>query len=172
MGIKDNIRILFPVNHYVPQTFQLRFTESDTRFHVDNGIIDFFGHNVNFYGSVGFAHDWKKWNFKVGGAIINRGIELNSRLKFSNEAFNWYHKLLFKRNHLRVGFIGALDLTNRELIKKDFLIGYYNNGLDLSLKLEDEFSKRPFDPTQPRQWYNTHILTATYHHTVRTKYGL
>ena len=134
LKVRDNIRLLFPIHSLYDCSLQVRWTDTDSRFHWDHGTTIIDGTNVNFYGSVGCDKDWNKYNIKMGACTFRKGIEVNNRLKLDQSSFTWYHKILFRTKSLRCGFIGTLDFSHRELLKKDFLIGYYNQGLDLSLR--------------------------------------
>jgi hypothetical protein len=51
---------------------------------------------------------------KFGASVLSKGLEVNNRFRLGNDSFTWYHKFLYRNtNGFRIGFIGALDFSNK-----------------------------------------------------------
>lgn len=145
----------------------LRLTNSDTRIHYDHGVNVIQNHKFNFYGSFGFQRDWSKYNFKLGFQLLEKDATVDNRIRVTHDHnVTWFHRTTANINDVRLGVIAALDITNKQLLKKDLFIGYRRNELDVSLKAEQAFDKVTKDYKDWKQWFSKYLLTTTF---ARTK---
>jgi len=128
---------------------------------------------VNLYGSFGFARDWSKYNGKIGLALLESNTTVDNRITMNSEnTISWYHRTTARINDFRIGVVAGLNLTTRELIKKDILLGYQMNDLEVVLKAEQAFGKKTLDYGDWRQWFNKYIITSVYRRSRKERYGL
>jgi len=98
---------------------------------------------------------------------------VDNRFSLNNENIaNWYHRTTARINEFRVGIIAVLNLTERELIKKDILLGYEKDNLDLSVKAEQAFGQRTIDVGNWRDWFSKFTLTGVYRRSTKERYGI
>lgn len=83
-----------------------------------------------------------------------------------------YHRTTGRINEFKFGVIGALDITKRELVKKDLLIGYEKNEIDVSIKAQQPFTNVTKNYQNWREWFETFTLTAIYKRNLKEKYGV
>ena len=82
---KSEIKAWFPLFERMQSALHLRLTSTDGRIHYDHGIQKIGGQDVNIYGSFGFLRTWKSYNYKLGFALLQRGLTVDTRLKLNNE---------------------------------------------------------------------------------------
>lgn len=65
-----------------------------------------------------------------------------------------------------------MDLTKFDLIKKDLLVGYNKDDVDVSLKAEQPFDKKTVNYSNWKEWFNEYTLTAVYRRNRKERYGI
>lgn len=86
--------------------------------------------------------------------------------------FTLYHRTSAFVNEWRFGVVAALDLTNVALVKKDLLVGYAKNNIDVTLKAQQAWDKKTEDYQNLKEWFNTLTLTSVFTRNTRERYGL
>lgn len=120
----------------------LRLTSADARIHYDHGIEKIGNQSINFYGSFGFLKTYEKYNYKVGFALLQNGLTADTRLKLNNEnKLSIYHRTTGRIREFRFGAIAAVNISDKALTTKKFLLGYEKNNVDVSIKAEQDFDK-------------------------------
>ena len=71
-----------------------------------------------------------------------------------------------------MGLVAGVNITERDLVKKDFLLGYNKNEVDVSFKAEQAFGKKTFDYGDWKQWFSKYLLTTVYKRSRKERYGL
>lgn len=148
-------------------------TSENTRVLYDHGVQNWGNHNFNLYGSFGFVRDWSKYNFKLGVALIEKNVTVDNRVRLTNDHnVTLYHRTTGRSNDLRFGLIGVVDLTKRKLIKKDLLLGFERNNVDVSLKAQQPFEKATQNFNNWREWFETFTLTTLFKRNQKERYGV
>lgn len=75
-------------------------------------------------------------------------------------------------NEFRVGIVAGVNITNKELVKKDILLGYRKNDLDATLKAEQAFGSKTKNYSDWRQWFSKYVLTTVYRRSKKERYGV
>ena len=74
-----------------------------------------------------------------------------------------FHRTAGKFNNgFRFGLIGVLDLVNKQLLKKDLLVGYERDNIDVSLKAIQPFNRRTQNWKDWREWFDSFTTTAVF----------
>jgi len=71
-----------------------------------------------------------------------------------------------------MGIVFGVNVSHRELIKKDVLLGYQKDDIDITLKAEQAFGKKTIDFGDWRQWFSKYVLTTVYRRSKKERYGL
>lgn len=82
---KSEVKLWFPLFARMESALHLRLTSTDARVHYDHGLQKAGDYDLNLYGSFGFLRTFEKYNFKLGFALLNRGITADTRLKLDND---------------------------------------------------------------------------------------
>lgn len=151
----------------------MRIKDTDSRIHFDSGVTDLGGEKINLYGSLGFSRDFSSYNLKLGFSTLFKEFNTDNRLRITHDHnVAWYHKTLIKKDNIRFGFIGVLDITKQLIAKKDFLFGVVHKDWDFILKAEQDFKKMTKDWSKPADWFSNISLTAIFNQSKSKKYAL
>jgi len=104
---------------------------------------------------------------------LEKDFTVDNRVKVNNEKnISWFHRTTARFQDFRLGFIGVIDITNKELIKKDLLLGYKKDDFDISVKAEQAFDMKPLYRKDWKKWFSKYVLTGVYQRTKKEKYGV
>lgn len=78
------------------------------------------------------------------------------------QVFTLFHRTAAYMNQFRFGLVAALDLNNVSLIKKDFIIGYDNNDIDVSFKAKQPFEDGALNWGHWKNWFSSYTLTTVW----------
>jgi len=96
-------------------------------------------------------------------STVFNGFNTDNRIRVDEyKDVTWYHKTLVKQGNIRFGFIGVLDLTRQILAKKDVLVGYTHDNVDVVLKAEQSFTKPTQNWSNVAEYFNNVVLTTTF----------
>jgi len=171
--LKEEVKFWFPLHARFASTLHFRLFTSGSRIHYDHGVENWGGRRLNLYGSFGFSRDFDKYNGNVGVALLEKNATVDNRIRLDSEnVVNWYHRTTARINDFRVGVIAVLNLTDKELIKKDLLLGYEKDNLDISVKAEQAFGHKTVDVGDWRDWFSKFTLTGVYRRAAKERYGI
>lgn len=68
--------------------------------------------------------------------------------------------------------IAALDITNKEITKKDVLLGYQKGDIEVDFKAHQPFNNKTNDYHNWKQWFESYTLTGVYRRNLKERYGV
>lgn len=85
---------------------------------------------------------------------------------------NIYHRTTGKYREFKFGGILGFNVNEKQLTTKKFLVGYEKDGLDVSVKLEQEFANRTKNYQDWKEWFNKYTLTTVFKRNEKERFGL
>jgi len=74
----------------------------------------------------------------------------------------WGHKTKLRLGHWRVGLLAVLDITNRSLVKNDFLLAWDKKEWEVLLQGWRNWKHTSVNWRDPTQWFSALSLAAIY----------
>lgn len=68
--------------------------------------------------------------------------------------------------------MAVVDLTNRKLIKKDFLVGWHKKEWEVMLQGWQDWKRETHDWKDPTQWFTELFFTTLYHRNQKETFGV
>lgn len=84
----------------------------------------------------------------------------------------WGHKTLLRHHNWKLGFVGIVDIPNRKILKKDFVLGYIQNQYEVYFSANQDWKLPTDDWKNVSRWFSGLSLIGLYSRNFREKYGL